>query len=752
VGRIVILCLAFFLLGIVVGRFLLAPQEELGSPKGRLVVKTAEVEKKGPVEKTPAEKSAPPEVRPDKSTGKSWKELERIVASVRIEKEAKAGGVITGEVKTQSGEPLEGVTITVTPNNTPSFEKPDWPQEGLAREVLRFVARTKWTQAHRKVTKTASDGTFRVTDLPEGFTYRVRAKLRGYRFESRSGASSPWAVKPGDHLTFIAEAMAVVTAKLLLPDGTQPEEGEISVEWRGFSSYSVTWKKDKPTILLKTGPVTLSASATVGNEEYSSGKISLILEPGERNEPVVFNLTPRLGIRGRLVFEGGQGPEDMYICCIPTVPGKRPSLSDIPEGSPKLVIRPPNYGYTFSDLKPGTYYVAALWSYSGPVAAEAFVEVADSVVACDLRVPAPAPGTYFLLWVYDPKGRPLLDGVSVRVHYRVSEGMMAFSSSAGTSLIKQSNGSFLVIPQWRSEDFDPASASCVLVVSHDLYGKAFLPFDPAEDKELEIRFEKPAFLSVTIEGAAESESAQKLRVELRPVVQEESGFDFAEEPPRKVPPTGKVDLGPLAPGDYHVLLSLGWRDITFASVRVNLKSGRNEITIPMPELYEVVVILPEDKKDLRLSLKETGKRWPYGRSAKADAEGRVIFKDVPPGKYQITSNDPLGGLMEIEVPAPGPILYEPKPLNALRVISLKPGGLFAQAGLQEGDLVIGVNGKEFKNLLDIQVSMAAAAAKGKTKVMILRDGRKLTVTLDLGDFLKRSPGALGGDFEPATRP
>ena len=74
-GRIAILCLAFFLFGIVVGRFLLAPQEELGSPKGRLVVKSAEVEKKGPAQKPRREKARSPKCGRTNRLAKAGKNL-----------------------------------------------------------------------------------------------------------------------------------------------------------------------------------------------------------------------------------------------------------------------------------------------------------------------------------------------------------------------------------------------------------------------------------------------------------------------------------------------------------------------------------------------------------------------------------------------------------------------------------------------------------------------------------------------------
>jgi S1-C subfamily serine protease len=75
------------------------------------------------------------------------------------------------------------------------------------------------------------------------------------------------------------------------------------------------------------------------------------------------------------------------------------------------------------------------------------------------------------------------------------------------------------------------------------------------------------------------------------------------------------------------------------------------------------------------------------------------------------------------------------------------GGL-AMAGLKSGDLVIGVDGEEFKDETDLRARWMTAAAKETARLIVLRGAKRIEIVADLTKLRGRE---AGGTLRTTTR-
>ncbi len=747
-ARTVVLNLLFLLIGLLIGRYLLVPgvqapaAPKLGGTVRKPVVQGVQ-EPERPVR-------SPQTASRGDAGRRGWEDLSRVIAAVRPEPKQESDGVVTGEVKTTAGSPLSGVTVTLIPRKVPEVDDPRWPKKGLEREVLNFIAAKKWRKVLKRQVQTGPDGTFRIAGLPADSTYSVTAELPGYRIRTESRRQA-WAVQPGNHVVFIAEPVAEIPVKVLLPDGSQPERASITIQ-AGGNSREIHWKPTDSAVRVDPGVLTLYATANVEEQQYRSKEVTIKVEPGVQQEPLVFQLHAESGISGKVIFDGVKGPDVVQVFCVPgTRSGKldKSRLRGLSFKFRSLASVESDYAFKFTGLKPGTYHLVVFWSDTERIAAEALVEVGEGMSTCNLRVPPPDPGTYLVLWVYDPFGNPV-SRVSVSVEMETRHT----SSRRGATLLPQEDGSFWVL--WPEFEIDSRgtmeSVSYTLIVESPAYGRQEVEVDPARDREVTVRFVEPAMLTVKLEGTEQLDPSVRLRVMVTRPGEGRGPFSAVAVKEQSADSSGVAKIGPLAPGVYEVKVVLqeevGFGRTLLSSATVTLASGENNVTLSLAPLSDLVVFVPENVK--RLRLKAQGKRWYY-RSAKVDSEGKVVFKRLTPGTYQLISDGLQGGIMTVEVPTGGPVRFEPKPINALRVRIDDPEGLFAKAGFRTGDLIVGVNGKEFRNQLDFQALIAGAMAKQKAEMIVLRDGRRITIAFPI-KALMGEEGRPGGDFEPATRP
>jgi type II secretory pathway component PulC len=105
--------------------------------------------------------------------------------------------------------------------------------------------------------------------------------------------------------------------------------------------------------------------------------------------------------------------------------------------------------------------------------------------------------------------------------------------------------------------------------------------------------------------------------------------------------------------------------------------------------------------------------------------------------------------MHVVVPRDREIRWDPKPINALAVSVDDPEGYLARAGFRTGDLVVGINGTAFTDMLQMQGVFMSAMGKEEARLTVLRGGAELELTINPQKIMKQDN--LGGEFEPSSR-
>jgi len=740
-----VFCLAA---GIGIGRFLLprnggpaqgvqpANEREVGmSPGGGLQAENAAAgaTPAGPLPERPASGD---------SFKSPWHGLSRIVEAVDIKPVAEAGGVFRGKVITEEGMPLPGARIRVTPRTVPRTEDPSWPAGGIEREILRFVAQCKWREKLTRIARTAEDGSFRIGGLPEDLFYRVTAKLEGYRIKPKRGHETNY-VRPDKEFTFIAYAVVEVPLSVVLPDGTQVSEAWIHTKWRDRSDL-IRWREGDRTIALRPGTSTLFARAEIEEQTYSSNQIKVEVQPGRPIEPLVLHLKGEPGIHGKVVLECGAEPEDMTLYCVPAPGGIRPEFAPYKLSSKNYVWVNAHSGYRFKfkDLSPGTYYLALCWPYTRRIAAEAFVEVTDRMVRQDLQVPPLEQGTFFILWAFGPEGG-LLKDISVSGKRDPSDRIGFVAPEA-----RRDDGSFLIVLPWTADDPDRPLGDLILKVSNLKYGEREITADPLRSTEIRVRFGHPARLTVRLTGPG-TEKAASFAVGLQPASDHSTWRKEGETMKSPLSSAEPVELGPVNPGSYLVALFLknSFFEDPIVVEQVTLSAGQNEIALPVPALYDLVVRVPPSIK--RLGIRNLASSSSSFRLFEAQ-NGKVVFQDLPAGTYRLITGGFYPKFMTVEVPAPGEVQFEAEIINALRVIIRNPEGSLAKAGFKQDDIIIALDGKEFNGMKEMSAAFREATSRGRIEATVIRGGNMLKLTLPLGEggFLEKE---LGGYLQPTTR-
>jgi len=212
---------------------------------------------------------------------------------------------------------------------------------------------------------------------------------------------------------------------------------------------------------------------------------------------------------------------------------------------------------------------------------------------------------------------------------------------------------------------------------------------------------------------------------------------------------GRAVLGPVGAGEYELVLSVGTgRYQTRAVLRkpVSLSAGENAVRVAMPRLHELVVAGKEGE-EFFLTQQESDNR--FYESATCGEDGKARFEKLPAGKYMLQKVGELGP-MDVTVPC-GEVVFKPTEYNALRVTVTNADGALAEAGFRDGDLVIALDGKEFRDTRQMQLLFAASIAKDEVAMTVVRGGRRVEITVNMREMMTTAGADAGGNMEPAVR-
>jgi len=212
----------------------------------------------------------------------------------------------------------------------------------------------------------------------------------------------------------------------------------------------------------------------------------------------------------------------------------------------------------------------------------------------------------------------------------------------------------------------------------------------------------------------------------------------------------------LEPGSYDVVLSIKSAQSSFRPVErvpVTLKAGPNAAEIAIPELHSVTIVVDDAPANATLSLRPVPRTADFRSDQRIGKDGKAEFTRLTPGEYRIQMYG-TGRLEEMRVTIPGDreVRFAPKPLNALAVTVDDPAGYLAKVGFQSGDIIVGMEGKEFQNLMEVQAIFFGVQGTEDVQLKVLRGGQEVTVTFQPKKAMAADGSrALGGGFDAVSR-
>ncbi|MEN8151899.1 MAG: hypothetical protein ABFS86_18940, partial [Planctomycetota bacterium] len=248
-----------------------------------------------PVDAPRPDRPAPPVELPPGS-------LAEALAAIQVERVEGGDGEITGVVKTRDGEPLEGVRIIAASWRTRSGpgvrlapgQVPEDPD--LEETVVELIRDRQFRRSSRVEAVTGPDGRFRLTGIADR-RYGVRAYCSGYRIHTKNGNAGP-----GDEVNFEARLVAVLSLRVLSPDGQEAPGARVEAKDPNGGRSSIIWSDTNRTMEVRPGRYVLTAVSK--DSDAKSDPVEMSTGGGET---IVLRLKTVPGVRGRVVFpEGGQ--------------------------------------------------------------------------------------------------------------------------------------------------------------------------------------------------------------------------------------------------------------------------------------------------------------------------------------------------------------------------------------------------------------------------------------------------------------
>jgi len=682
--------------------------------------------------------AAPSPVSPEGGAARSMPSsaLGEAVAAIPVAPPPRGSGRITGRVVTPDDEPVRGAVVIADRNDGPRW---DWPREGdgpppsrsLEEEVRRYVEIQAWRRGASVRAESGADGTYALEGLADA-DYRLSAYAVGYQLRTRSNEFRP-GVRPGAVVDYVATPLAEVTVDVrgLEPSARGPVMIAFAVAGRGTESRP--WTPDAPALRIAPGKYTVSASVDDG--AIASEPVALDLDPAGAS--IALELRKRPGIRGTVLYEPGQEFETAEVRLHRmNAEGTRTRIESW-RGPANVWIRG-DRRFRFLEVAPGRYELALT---TGNVSiASATVDVADRMVDCDLRPGPLDPALYVVVRVEGPGGEPI-DDVEIETAVRSKNR----SSSGGGAWQRSGRGLFRVFHHAADPEAD-ADAAYSLTVTSRTCGSREVTYRRGEDREVVVRFLQPGQLTVTIAGYAGSGREGTLSLSLGRAP-DDSRRGGRSEREAAIDAKGRAVFPALDPGDYEVSLQIGsrWSGRSLSRTRVTVASGENAVEIAIPSVHTLTVRCPEMRQGQRIELRQ---KRGLSFEAHVGEDGRAVFENVPAGDYLL--QEPRGKNMEVSIPAQREVEFRPGEPNALRVSIRDARGLLAKLGLRDGDLVIGLDGKEFTGTANMQLLLMAGAAKESTTLLLIRGGKRVELSADLRPFLEEVEDH-GGELDPATR-
>jgi hypothetical protein len=603
------------------------------------------------------------------------------------------------------------------------------PDRDLNERVADFIEGIERSRAMRREATSSAAGEFTIDGLLEE-PYAVQAYLAGFTINAEQQEAQHRA-RPGDWIDFTASPVVVVPVDVRMPDGSTAARAQLRIR-RQNSSTGQLWTADTPE--LRTAPGSYAIRATAGDrDELRSEEKNVVLAEGVTPAPLSFRLEARTSIRGRVKVPRGYATDSLTIFAVRWSGTAAPSESVLLGGQNMWASTWNGYRFEFHDLSAGKWTVGAgNWE---SVFATATVEVTAGAIA-NVEIEIGDAGADGLVVRLVGPGGTAVTGADLHVFAAVDP----WEATKVPTVRPRKDGAWVVVPRKDS----PSGREWMLSIHSESYGDKLVALPASLAGEFRVDFAEPASLDVTVTGYAGSGLEGRLRVDARPMSagkDVQARYHYGSDD--SIGPEGRRTIKPLQPGRYRVQLSFRrerWQAAPLERVEVDVAPGANAVSIPAPVVHTLVVILEGSPESTHVGLARVGAtqsdEWHH--SSRSGADGTATFEGLTAGSYRITLYGPKSGRnqsMKVTVPTGGPVRFKEDAETALLVKVLDAEGYLASAGLQQGDVITGVDGASFDGQRSaLQVLSGLMMARKEIKLSVRREGKAFEATVDAEEF------------------
>jgi hypothetical protein len=514
---------------------------------------------------------------------------------------------VQGRVTTRDGKPLAEVSVVGLPRPpTPTTEA-----EKVEDSVRAAVARHRWIAAGRREARTDAKGAFELAGLADS-PYVYFADREGYRI---SRAEEP----RGDAVDFVATPVRRIEFDVRLPGGEQPARAMIHA-LSDSRSASMIWTPAEPSLEIDVADC--DVRATFGALQSDR----MFVGETKRPDRIVLRLAHPPGIHGRVILPDGWSVPHVVVAVASEEDFARTPFARLT--TRRSARRDDGFSYSFVDLEPGRYVLAA--SIDGSETdAKAGVEVKESGVVRDLRIDSAVPPGYFGVRVVGPGGRPV---GNARFLARTKGAVgQCTATRLGPGLYRVRPPAIVV----------RNASAFALTVGSKSYGEVQLQMAAGDRSPKEVRFAEAGSLEISIPGFARSEHRGKLRFRVR-----RAGTNARLRPTGRtgIDTQGVIRFAAVQPGEFEIRLGLDhdrlfWR---LARRTLTVRQGANRIEFPIPVLHELRVVRdarPEDVRERNVGVELMGTKGDrIYRIVSIPTDGATTVTGLQPGRYELTGS------------------------------------------------------------------------------------------------------------------
>ena len=660
-----------------------------------------------------------------------------------VEDHVAGTGVISGQVTDPQGAPIEGATIVSQPRigraGAPDVQDSSrigraWSGFGSIDESVAQNARWRLERrAGSAVTESDANGRFQLDELIEG-EHVVDAFAEGFEFDTNL-------VRVGTEVRIVGHAVSEFAIDVVLPSGERAESAKIAIEDERGEQELFAWSADAPVLRHQARSLRLRAlRGDVMSVQYRRhiaklhSDVRVIDLDRDGDGPHVFQLRPMDLLRIEVIDESTIVPRLHSRLKVVGSAGEVAFASSATDENVHIV----------RDVAPGSYEVQVYRGVDREPLVSRTVDVVPGTNDVEIVLGDVDLSRYLIATCRDERGRPV-EGVTFLYHRRVGHR----ESPSGVSDLERPLGEYWI-------DIDEFCRARDVSVGERVVLTALSPDRGLVRKEVDVGpgealFVIPAPARLTVEVSGPSTDLVMIEV----FSADARGGHRVSSMKRPLPVRdGRV--GPVRTQAGHawieaILASDGNRQGgPIATKLVKIGAGEQTASITVPELYDLIVRVPESTSDTRLQLdgpigSDRARRSRF--FGRADESGRWIQEKLLAGTYDLWRYEGNGReRMTIEVPS-SEVTFQAVTPTGFVVTAVREDTYAAKNGLRVGDVLKAIGGHEVDGEAWWSL-FVTEIQQGEADLIVRRQGSSVTLELSRFSGQRVTLGDLGLTVRP----